>query len=468
MATARQSAAPARIDLGYRVRAQFVEFHRRRQRWACLVVHRRGGKTVACVMDLIDAALRTKKSNARFAYIAPLYVQAKDVAWSYLKMYTALVPGVQFNESELRVDFAHNGARIRLYGADNYDRLRGLYLDGIVLDEYADMDPRAWPEVIRPALADRKGWAVFIGTPKGRNAFYELYEAARNDAAWFAMRLKASESELVDAEELSNAREMLSPEQYAQEFECSFDAAIVGAYYAAAIADAESGGRIGDLAPDPALKVNTAWDLGKDDPTAIWFFQESPNGVRVIDYYESNGKDLDHYAAVLAARGYDYGTHWLPHDARAEILGMKRTRIEQLRELMPGATFQVVPDHKVIDGIAAARLTLKTAWFDATRCKFGLEALRQYRADFDERAKVFKTSPKHDWTSHCADAFRYLAMAWRGARAAAVKPPPPPKTIAVTEIGPGYVKSSIDPSTTVEKLSPKAFIAMIKKSRGGA
>jgi len=189
----------------YSARRAFVPFHERGERWACLVAHRRAGKTVACVGDLILGALQTRKPNARFAYVAPLYVQAKDVAWAYVKQFASAVPGVAFNEAELRADFP-NGARVRLYGADNYDRLRGLYLDGVVLDEYADMPPAAWGEVIRPALADRRGWAVFIGTPKGRNAFWEVWERARATEGWFSLLLKASETGLLPAEELQAAR----------------------------------------------------------------------------------------------------------------------------------------------------------------------------------------------------------------------------------------------------------------------
>ncbi|NDD57164.1 MAG: hypothetical protein EBZ44_05550 [Verrucomicrobia bacterium] len=372
-------------------------------------------------MDLIDAALRSQKPNPRFAYVAPLYVQAKDVAWGYLKMYAAQVPGVAFNEGELRVDFPHNGARIRLYGADNYDRLRGLYLDGIVLDEYADMDPRAWPEVIRPALADRKGWAIFIGTPKGRNAFYDIYEMARRERDWFALMLRASESGLVDAAELVDAQKMLTPEQYAQEFECSFDAAITGAYYGREVADAERAGRIRQVPVDAALPVHTAWDLGIGDSTAIWFFQIAPDGLRVVDYYESHGHGLGHYVAELNARGYRYGLDFVPHDARVRELGTGRTRVETLQEYK--RTPQLVPAHTVMDGINAARVSFPRIWFDADRCKFGLEALRQYRAEFDDKTKAFKNNPRHDWTSHCADAFRYMAMAWKEYTAPAEQKP---------------------------------------------
>jgi hypothetical protein len=357
---------------------------------------------VACINDLIRAAMISKRDEPKFAYIAPYYTQAKDVAWGYLKKFSAPIPGIVINESELRVDYP-SGGRVRLYGADNYDRLRGLYLDGVVLDEPADMDPRAWPEVIRPALADRQGWATFIGTPKGRNDFFKIYDAAGDDPSWFRAMLKASQTGLVLQSELDDARKVLTPEQYEQEFECSFDAAIMGAYYGSDMADLERAGRITDLTVDKAIPVHTAWDLGHDDPTAIWFFQVAPDGIRVVDYYESSGKDVDHYAAELLARGYRYGTHWLPHDAKAKFLSAKRTTIEQLHELLPRHDLRIVPDHKILDGINAGRLTLKRTWFDRDKCKFGIEALRQYRSEYDEKAKVLKPHPKHDWTSRVVE-----------------------------------------------------------------
>jgi hypothetical protein len=412
------------IDLGYRARDQFAPFHRRRERWACLVAHRRAGKTVACVADLVDAALRcTRKSPPpRFAYIAPLYVQAKDVAWGYVKQFTRAIPGAEWNESELRCDLP-NGARIRLYGADNYERLRGLYFDGVVLDEYADMPPAILPEVIRPALADHEGWATFIGTPKGRNAFWEIWEGA-TAPNWFRAMLRASETGLIPPGELEAARAIMTAEQYAQEWECSFDAAIIGAYYGREIAEAEEAKRIGHVPADPALKVHTAWDLGIGDSTAIWFFQVAANQIRVIDHYEASGHGLPHYAAVLAAKGYQYGHDYLPHDAKARDLGTGRTRIETFRELT-GRVPRVLRAGKVMDGINAARVTMARCWFDESKCRKGLEALRQYRADYDEKKRVFRDEPRHDWTSHTADAFRYMAMAWRELRPE--KPPEPPR-----------------------------------------
>lgn len=392
----------------------------RKERWACLVAHRRAGKTVSCVADLIDAALRCQNPDPRFAYVAPFYVQAKDVAWGYLKRFTAPIDGVKFNEAELRVDLP-NGARIRLYGADNYDRMRGVYLDGVVLDEYADMPPAAWTEVIRPALADREGWAVFIGTPKGRNEFFRIWELAQDDPSWFAMMLKASESGLVKQTELDDAAKDMTPEQYAQEFECSFDAAILGAYYGSDIARAEREGRVGMFPLDPLLPVHTAWDLGIGDSTAIWLWQAAPDGLRVIGHIEDHGKALPHYVGELSALGYRYGLDFVPHDAKARELGTGRTRVETLISL--GRKPQLVPAHTVEDGINALRVMFPRIRFDAEATKHGLEALRQYRTDFDEKTKAFKNTPRHDWTSHSADAARYMAIAYRDM----VAPPKPVK-----------------------------------------
>ena len=206
----------AEITIAYRARRQFLAFHSRAERFACIVTHRRAGKTVACIQDLHRAALTCERMRPRFAYMSPFLKQAKSVAWDYLRAAVAAgrQAGASIHESELRVDYP-SGAQVRLFGADNADALRGLYLDGIVLDEHANMDPRVWPEVIRPALADRRGWAVFIGTPKGRNSFFETWRRAQSDPGWFALMLKASETGLISAEELNIARRDLSEEQYA-------------------------------------------------------------------------------------------------------------------------------------------------------------------------------------------------------------------------------------------------------------
>lgn len=399
-----------KIDLGYRARNEFIPFHARKQRWACIVAHRRAGKTVACIMDLVDAALRCDKPNARFAYIAPHYNQAKDVAWTYLKQYTAPLPYVTINESELRIDLPANGARLRLYGADNYDRMRGVYFDGVILDEYADMDPRAWSEVVRPALSDRKGWATFIGTPKGKNAFQEIWAQAKADGDWFTMMLRASETGLVDAEELADARKAMTPEQYEQEYECSFEAAIVGAYYGRDMAQAGKDGRIRSVPWEPSEPVYTAWDLGLDDATAIWFAQVIGSEIRLIDYFETNNTPLRDIPRILMnEKPYTYAEHYLPHDVEIRELMSGTSRKASLEQLglRPITVAQRVA---VEDGINAVRNILPKCWFDETKTARGVDCLKQYQREWDERLKVFRPRPLHDWTSHGADAFRYLAM----------------------------------------------------------
>lgn len=391
-----------------------MAFHDRTQRWAVIVAHRRAGKTVACVNDLIKAALTCEKPDARFAYIAPYHAQAKDIAWDYLVRYSAPIPGLSVNISELRIDYP-NGARVRLYGAENAERMRGLYLDGVVIDEPADIDPRVWPEIIRPALSDRQGWATWIGTPKGKNAFWELWDGAKGKADWYSAMLRASETGLVAEQELADARQSMTPDQYEQEFECSFDAAIQGSYYGKLMARAEKDKRIGRVPYDPALSVSTAWDLGIGDPCSIWFVQEVGQETRFIDYYESSGVGLDHYAKILREKPYSYGAHYLPHDAEAKELGTGRTRVETLRSLGM-SNVVVVPAQSVEDGINATRLLLPRCWFDAEKCKYGIEALRQYRTEFDDKTKTFRNRPLHDWTSHAADAARTFATGRRKAQ----------------------------------------------------
>lgn len=390
--------------------------------------HRRAGKTVACVAELVLSALFTKKQDARYAYVAPQYNQVKDIAWMYVKRLTADIPGVQYNESELRADLP-NGARIRLYGADNPDRLRGLYLDGAILDEFADMRSSVWGEIIRPMLADRKGWAVFIGTPKGHNEFHALWQSSADDPAWFRMMLRASESGLLDAEELVDARKGMTEDQFAQEFECSFEAAVAGAYYAREFEAITQEGRIREVAYNPDLPVHVAFDIGYSDDTAIWFYQVAPGELHVIDYYAANGYGVDHYAQVLRDKGYRYVKAgdkpllMLPHDARAKTFAAAGKSVQEQFQAH-GFTSRIVPELSLQDGIQAARMTLGRCWFDAEKCAEGIEALKLYRREWDDDKRTFRDKPLHDWTSHAADAFRYLAIAWREqAKPEEVRPP---------------------------------------------
>jgi hypothetical protein len=408
-----EAREPRWEPFGYAARPGQAALHADGARFKVVVAHRRFGKTVFTAIELLRGAIEEPAWAPRFAYVAPFYRQAKAIVWDYLKHFARGIEGVRFHETELRCDLP-NGARISLYGADDPDSLRGLYFDGVVLDEFAQMDPRVWGEVIRPALADREGWAIFIGTPMGRNAFWRMYEQAKTAPGWRGALFRASATGAIPAAELAAAKATMSEEEYMQEFECSFEAAIRGAYYGKEMAVAEAGGRIGRVAYEPRLPVHTAWDLGVGDATAIWFYQLAGREIRLIDYYESSGCGLDHYARELQRRGYVYGEHVLPHDARVQELGNGKTRVETLTAL--GFRPRVLDGHKREDGISTARLLLPRCWFDAERCARGLEALRHYRCDWDPRLQAFRAQPRHDWASHGADAFRYLAMGLREAR----------------------------------------------------
>jgi hypothetical protein len=390
---------------------EFIRFHNRTERWACLVAHRRAGKTVACVAELVFAALLTSKKDGRYAYVAPQYNQAKDIAWLYIRNLTCDIPGMLYNETELRADFP-NGSRIRLYGADNPDRLRGIFLDGVICDEYADMRPRVWGEIIRPLLADREGWAVFIGTPKGHNAFYDIYKTSKVSESWYSASIKASESRLLPASELIDAAKGMSEDQYEQEFECSFEAAILGAYYGKELKAAEN--RITKVDYDPALPVYTAWDLGYHDDTAIIFYQCTYDEIHLIDYYSGSGLPIEDYANVVLGKSYKYEKHYLPHDARAKTLASGgRSIIEQLASYLTIAKMDIVPSLSVQDGIQAARAAFPKMWFDKENMGEAVELLKQYQREWDEEKKAFRDKPRHDHTSHCADAFRMMAISYR-------------------------------------------------------
>lgn len=397
------------IKLGYKPRPAFIPLHVRKERFGCIVAHRRAGKTVASIMDLIDAALRCKKPNGRFAYVGPYYNQAKDVVWAYVKRYTAGIPGVEINESELRVDLP-NGARIRLYGADNYDRLRGIYLDGVVLDEYADQPPQAWREVIRPALADRQGWALFIGTPKGRNAFFDVYENAVKSDEWFAMKLRASETGLIEQDELAAMRNDMSANEYRRELECDFDAAVEGAYFAECLDQARKEKRIGIVPADPLMQYRAFWDIGIADACSIWVAQFVGAQVRVLNYHEATGQALAYHLSWLRDNGYEKALCVLPHDG-AQRDKYSGTRFEDhIREA--GFAVKTVPNAgKGADmkRIEAARRLFPSIWFNEATTANGIHRLASYHEKRDEKAGI-GLGPRHDEASHGADAFGLMAI----------------------------------------------------------
>jgi hypothetical protein len=344
-----------------------------------------------------------EKPNPRYAYIAPTYTQSKRIAFDYLKEYTRVL-NPEVNISELRVDFY--GRRISLYGADNPDSLRGIYLDGVVLDEVGDMNPKVWNEVLRPALADRQGWALFIGTPKGANHFKDFKERAEKEPNWAAVEFRASQTNLLPIEELDAARKEMGEDKYMQEFECSFFAAVEGSYYGSIINNLPVE-RFTEFARDDLLKTYTAWDLGVGDSTAIWVAQIMGKEIRLIDYFENHGVGLDNYVRWIKDNNYEKAEHILPHDVEVRELGTGKSRKEVLQEL--GLSITVCARLGVDDGIQAVRRILPDCWFHP-KAKQGLDALRNYRRDYDEKRNVFYDKPMHDWASHGSDAFRYLAV----------------------------------------------------------
>ena len=311
-----------------------------------------------------------------------------------------------------------NGSTWQVIGSDNYGSLVGTPPAGIVFSEWARANPASWA-YLAPILAENKGWSLFITTPVGRNHALSMLNMARTNPAWFAELMTAEESGAITRETIEEQRgeyhamfgQDAGDALIEQKYYCSFNAAILGAFWAKELNKADHEGRICRVDVDPAYPVHTAWDLGIDDAMAIWCFQASPGTLHIVDYYESSGYGFDHYCDWLDARGY-HGTDYVPHDARMRELGSPagRTRIETLIAL--GRKPKVVPNHKIPDRINAGRKTIPVAKFDATRCAKGLEALREYKAEWDEEARTFKRTPNHDWASHAADAWGYLSVGW--------------------------------------------------------
>jgi phage terminase large subunit len=375
-----------------------------KHRFSVLVLHRRAGKTVMMINQMIKAALTCPLPNPRYAFISPTFKQGKATAWDYIKQFAGKIPGTKFNESELRCDLP-NGSRITILGAENDQALRGIFLDGCVFDETQSIKPTIFPEVIRPALADRKGWCVFIGTPKGRNYFFQLFEEAKKNESWYAGLFKASDTNILDQEELDAAKQMMSEDLYEQEFECSFQAAITGSYYGALIERLESQGRITDNLYDENLDTETWWDLGLNDSTAIWFVQRYKGEIRLIDYYENAGEGLDHYVDVINRKEYEYSKHIAPHDIKVREIGnFGKSRLESALEL--GIAFEVAPKLSIEDGIEAVRKALPNCWFDKNKCQKALENLKAYQKRWDDKNQCFRNKPMHNYASHCADSFR--------------------------------------------------------------
>jgi len=395
------------ITIPYKPRVPQLEIHKLmdQHRFGVVVAHRRMGKTVSAINHLIKDALLNEKEAPRYAYIAPTYGQAKRVAWDYLCKYARPLGGTE-NISELRVDFM--GRRIQLYGSDNPDSLRGQYFDGVILDEIGDQNPKIWTEILRPALADRMGWCLFIGTPKGQNHFKDLRDRAEDTPEWGLLEFKASETSIVPDSELNAARVEMGEDKYQQEFECSFHAAVEGSYYGKLINDLEEKGRMVEVTRDDLCQTFTAWDLGMGDSTSIWVAQMTGQEVRIMDYVENHGQGLDWYVNWIKDNNWTNASHKLPHDVAVRELGTGKSRLEMLQGA--GLNVDVLPRLSVDDGIQSVRRLLPKCWFNMPKVRQGVDCLRNYRREYDEKRNVFFEKPLHDWASHGSDAFRYLAI----------------------------------------------------------
>jgi phage terminase large subunit len=395
------------IEIPYKPREHQLKVHEllEGKRFAVVVAHRRFGKTVAALNHIIREAVLNEQETPRYAYIAPTYGQAKRVAWDYLVKYTTPLGGTN-NISELRVDFW--GRRIQLYGSDNPDSLRGQFFDGVIVDEVGDQNPKIWTDIIRPSIVDRKGWCLFIGTPKGHNHFKELRDRAKTEDGWGLLEFKASETGVVDSKELSAAKNEMGESKYAQEFECSFDAPVEGSYYGEILGELEQKKHMQEIPREELSRTFTAWDLGMGDSTSIWVAQLVGSEVRLIDYYENHGVGLDHYVKWIKDNDYTKAEHILPHDVRVRELGTGKSRLEMLEE--SGLEVKIAPRMGLDDGIQAVRRLLPRCWFNVPKVQIGLNCLRNYHRDYDEKRKIFYERPLHDWSSHGSDAFRYLAL----------------------------------------------------------
>lgn len=381
---------------------------------AVAVWHRRAGKDLASINWCAVSAL---KRPGLYWHLFPTYNQGRKIAWDgmtrdgrkFIDHFPEEVISAK-NNTDMRLTLK-NGSIYQVVGTDNVDRLIGANPVGVIFSEYSVQDPRAW-DYIRPILAENGGWAVFIYTARGRNHGYDLMNMARKNEKWFSQVLSIEDTRAVTAQAIEDERDSGMPEEMIQqEFYCSFDAPLVGSYYGNAMAKALADRRIVNVPYDPLLDVNTAWDLGMGDSTAIIFYQMVGNEIRVIDYYENQGEGLAHYIKTLREKDYVYGEHIAPHDIKVREMSTGRSRLESARDL--GIKFRVIPNLRIEDGIEAVRTIIPRCYFDEDKCKHLIEALRQYRKDFDEKNNCFKDRPVHDWSSHPADAFRYMALAIR-------------------------------------------------------
>lgn len=404
-------------------------------RHAELIWHRRFGKDEVC---LHWAAIAAHQRVAGYWHMLPMAAQARKAIWDAVNPHTGKRRIDEAFPHELRETTLNNemmikfkiGSTWQVVGSDNFNSLVGSPPAGIVYSEWALANPMS-RAILRPIIKENNGWQLFITTPRGKNHAYTTFEAAKRDPEAFAQKLTIQDTGVFSAGEMERERQSYIADfgedagdaLFRQEYLCDWDAAILGAYYGIEMRRALDEGRITDVAYDPSLKVNTAWDIGYTDDLVIWFYQVHRGEIRLIDYYSASGKDPEEVAKIVLAKPYDYDQHWLPWDAIPKTFASGgRSTIEQLWAL--GIKAKIVPNLSVQDGVQAVRHMLPRCYFDETNCSTGIECLRQYQREYDPDRRIFKDKPLHNWASHGADAFRMLALAWRE-HSEPVKPPAP-------------------------------------------
>ena len=383
---------------------------------AVAVFHRRAGKDKTLI-NLI--AKKIFERVGVYYYFTPTYEQGRKILWEGIDR-----DGMRFldhipkelrkstDNQQMKIELI-NGSIFRVIGTDKPEAIVGTNPVGTVWSEYSLQNPAAWG-YIRPILLENGGWAVFNYTSRGRNHGYTLLKYAQQNTDWFVQITPATETNVFTAEQLEAERQQYILEdgddlRYRQEYLCSFDGAVQGAYYGKIIQKLDEEGKIKEF-PIEDLPVDTFWDLGVGDSTAIWFVQRAGNEVRLIDYYETSGEGLAHYMKILQDKPYIYANHYAPHDIKVREFTSGASRLETAAKL--GLNFQIVPNLPLDDGIQASRMILKRCYFHPNTER-GRDCLMNYHKEFDEKNKVYKNRPAHDWSSHGADAFRMLAIIYQ-------------------------------------------------------
>lgn len=384
------------------------------------VWHRRSGKDKT---DLNIIVSKMCEKVGAYYYFFPTYSQGKKALWEAIgkdgfKLLDHFPKQIvkRKNDTEMKIELI-NGSIFQVIGTDNIDSIVGTNPIGTVFSEYSLQDPRAW-NYIRPILAENGGFAIFNFTPRGKNHGFILYEAAKNDPPWFVEVLTVNDTKAIPTEVLEQEKKEIirnnggDDSLFFQEYHCSFELPVQGSYYTKQLRFLEAQGRMTDVPYDPMLDVDVFFDLGVGDSTALWFVQSHFNEVRCIDYHETSGEGLAYYKGVLMAKGYRYGTFYMPHDVNVRELATGKSR-KEMAEALGIKPITVLPRLSLEDGIEAARNLLPRCFFDKTKCERGIDALLSYHKEYDEANHTYKNHPKHDWSSHGADAFRYVAIGFK-------------------------------------------------------